>query len=127
MSPTGVAGRGKTRGTKPVSRSRKAGLQFPVGRIARFLKTGRYAKRIGFASPVYLAAVLEYLAAEILELAGNAAKHNKKTRISPRHLQLAVLNDEEFTTLFKNTTIPNGGVLPCIHSSLLPQKAGKEE
>jgi histone H2A len=48
-----------------VSRSQKAGLQFPVGRIARFLKTGKYAERLGAGSPVYLSAVLEYLAAEV--------------------------------------------------------------
>ena len=62
------------------SRSSKAGLQFPVGRIHRMLKRGNYAQRVGAGAPVYLAAVLEYLAAEILELAGNAARDNKKQR-----------------------------------------------
>jgi len=73
---------------KSVTRSVKAGLQFPVGRIGRYLKKGRYAQRVGTGAPVYLAAVLEYLAAEVLELAGNAAKDNKKSRIIPRHLLL---------------------------------------
>lgn len=50
---------------KPVSRSVKAGLQFPVGRNGRYLKKGRYSKRVGTGAPVYLAAVLEYLAAEV--------------------------------------------------------------
>ena len=61
-------GRGKTASSKSVSRSHKAGLQFPVGRIARFLKAGKYAERVGAGAPVYLAAVLEYLAAEVLLL-----------------------------------------------------------
>ena len=61
------SGRGKAKGgAKSVSRSSKAGLQFPVGRIARYLKKGRYAHRVGSGSPVYLSAVLEYLAAEVL-------------------------------------------------------------
>lgn len=76
------------------SRSAKAGLAFPVGRVHRLLRKGNYAQRVGAGAPVYLAAVLEYLAAEILELAGNAARDNKKTRIIPRHLQLAIRNDE---------------------------------
>ncbi|KAM7495934.1 hypothetical protein LguiA_020348 [Lonicera macranthoides] len=124
-----VSGRGKTRGTKSVSRSQKAGLQFPVGRVARFLKAGRYAQRVGSGSPVYLSAVLEYLAAEVLELAGNAARDNKKSRIKPRHVQLAVRNDEEFSKLLGNVTIANGGVLPNIHQNLLPKKVapGKAE
>lgn len=50
---------------KAVTRSIRAGLQFPVGRIGRYLKNGRYAKRVGTGAPVYLAAVLEYLAAEV--------------------------------------------------------------
>ena len=105
------------------SRSAKAGLQFPVGRIARHLKKGRYAARVGSAAPVYLAAVLEYLTAEILELAGNAARDNKKTRIIPRHIQLAVRNDEELNKLLGGVTIASGGVLPNIHSVLLPKKS----
>ncbi|KAL8148993.1 histone H2AX-like [Apium graveolens] len=121
----GIGGRGKSKGTKSVSRSQKAGLQFPVGRIARFLRAGRYAQRVGSGSPVYLSAVLEYLAAELLELAGNAARDNKKTRIIPRHIQLAVRNDDELSKLLGSVTIVNGGVLPNINAVLLPNKAGK--
>ena len=67
MSGKGKGGRGKVGGGKSQSRSAKAGLQFPVGRINRFLKNARVAKRIGAGAPVYLAAIMEYLAAEILE------------------------------------------------------------
>ena len=76
-------GKGKTAGKKAVSRSSKAGLQFPVGRIARYLKKGKYASRVGAGAPVYLAAVLEYLAAEVLELSGNAARDNKVRNTIP--------------------------------------------
>ncbi|KAI0249197.1 histone-fold-containing protein, partial [Lactifluus subvellereus] len=95
---SGKSGSGKASSSegKAQSRSAKAGLQFPVGRVHRLLKRGNYAQRVGAGAPVYLAAVLEYLAAEILELAGNAARDNKKQRIVPRHLQLAIRNDEEY-------------------------------
>ncbi|KAI0198693.1 histone H2A, partial [Astrocystis sublimbata] len=106
-------------------RSSKAGLAFPVGRVHRLLRKGNYAQRVGAGAPVYLAAVLEYLAAEILELAGNAARDNKKTRIIPRHLQLAIRNDEELNKLLGHVTIAQGGVLPNIHQNLLPKKTGK--
>lgn len=81
------------------SRSDRAGLQFPVGRIGQFLKNGNFATRVGALVPVYLAAVLEYLCTEILELAGNAARDNKKSRIIPRHVQIAVLNDKDLSKI----------------------------
>ena len=124
MSGKGKGGRGKGKaGGKSTTKSVKAGLQFPVGRIGRFLKKGRYAARVGGGAPVYLAAVLEYLCAEILELAGNAARDNKKSRIIPRHVQLAVRNDEELNKLLGGVTIASGGVLPNIHAVLLPKKS----
>ncbi|NP_001079906.1 H2A clustered histone 17 L homeolog [Xenopus laevis] len=107
------------------SRSAKAGLQFPVGRIHRLLRKGNYAARIGSGSSIYLAATLEYLCAEVLELAGNAARDNKKSRIMPRHIQLAVRNDDELAKLFEGVTIADGGVLPNIQSALLPKKTVK--
>ena len=121
-------GRGGSK-KKAQSKSAKAGLTFPVGRIGRFLRKGRYAKRVGSGAPVYMAAVLEYLVAELLELSGNAAKDNKKQRIIPRHIQLAIRNDEELNKLLGGVTIAEGGVLPNIHAVLLPKKSkgGKEE
>ena len=62
----------------PKSRSSRVGLQFPVGRIHRLLRKGNYAERFGARALVYLAAVMEYLTAKVLELAGNAALNNKK-------------------------------------------------
>ena len=117
-------GRGGSK-KKATSRSAKAGLQFPVGRVHRHIKLGRYASRIGAGAPVYLAAVLEYMAAEVLELAGNAARDNKKKTIAPRHVQLAVRNDEELNKLLGGVTIAAGGVLPNLHKELLPSKGDR--
>jgi len=109
------------------SRSYRAGLTFPVGRLHRQLKEGQYARRVGIGAPVYLAAVLEYLTAEILELAGNASRDNKRVRIVPRHIMLAIKNDEELNKLLADVHISNGGVVPNINPSLLPDKKKEDE
>ncbi|MBN3273921.1 H2A1 protein, partial [Polyodon spathula] len=109
-----MSGRGKAGGkamAKAKSRSSGAGLQFPGGRVHRLLRKGNYAEREGAGAPVCLAAEREYLSAEILELAGNAVRDNKKTRIIPRHLQLAIRNDEELNKLLGGVTVAQGGVL----------------
>ena len=103
--------------------SKKAGIIFPATRVRRYLKKGNYGHPRGLGGSIYLAAVMEYLTAEILELAGNAARDNKKTRIIPRHITLAVKNDEELNALLKHVTISRGGVLPNIQSVLLPKKS----
>eukprot|EP00033_Pygsuia_biforma_P001554 GCRY01001753.1.p1 GENE.GCRY01001753.1~~GCRY01001753.1.p1 ORF type:complete len:134 (+),score=17.18 GCRY01001753.1:79-480(+) len=116
---------GKKERKKAVSRSARAGLAFPVGRIHRLLKRSTVKDgRVSGTAAVYSAAILEYLTAEVLELAGNASKDLKVKRITPRHLQLAIRGDEELDTLIK-ATIAGGGVIPFIHTSLIAKKQKK--
>ncbi|NWI94646.1 H2A2 protein, partial [Pitta sordida] len=104
------------------SKSAKAGLQFPVSRIYRLLRRGNYTDRIGSDAAIYLTAVIEYMVAEVLEAAGTAAHENKKTRILPRHILLAVKNDNEMDKFCACVTIAQGGVMPKILPQLLPKK-----
>ena len=114
--------KGKATGNKQVSRSAKAGLSFPVGRIARMLKHGRYSERVGIGAPVYLAAVLEYLVAEILEVSVMVVRQNKKNRIIPRYIFLGLKEDEEFNKLFAHTIITSSGVKPDNKALKAPKK-----
>jgi histone H2A len=118
ISSIGNAGRGKTGAGKRISRTNRAGLVFSVSRVARFMRKGRPNGRVGGGAPVYLAGVAEYLVAEILELAGNVARDNKRSRIVPRHIQLAVRTDRELSELLCDATIAQGGVVPLAHGAL---------
>ncbi|CAG9330548.1 unnamed protein product [Blepharisma stoltei] len=104
------------------SKSLKAGLFFPISRISNRLKQSDPANHVSFKSPVFLAAVLEYLTAEVLEIAGDAARALNKKQITPTHIQIAMRNDEELDKLLDKGTISSAG-----NFSILPTKPVKKE
>ena len=111
------------------SRSSKAGLIFPIGRVGTLLRRGQYARRVGASGATYLAAVLEYLTAELLELTVKAASQqkNKCKRLNPRTLTLAVRHDDDLGALLQNVTLSRGGVVPSVNKALAKkQKGGKK-
>ncbi|XP_037467383.1 probable histone H2AXb [Triticum dicoccoides] len=121
------SGRGKSKpaaSRKSMSRS-STGLQFPVGRVTRYLKVGNYAHHVSTGAPVHLVIEVHIPPAPPLLLASNAAHDNKKNQIMPRHIQPTVCNDEELSRLLCAFTIVDNGLMPGIHTVLLPKKAGK--
>lgn len=124
--PDGLAKHAVSEGAKAVtkytsskrksrSRSYRAGLELSVTQVEVLLKNGHYAKVIGKHAPIYMAAVLEFLAADILHLGGNAARDNKKSTVEPRHLQLAVRYDDELNKLLSGVHLSNsyeGVIIP---------------
>ncbi|XP_078388350.1 histone H2A-like [Cetorhinus maximus] len=112
---------GKTGGkwyAKAKTRSSRAGLQFPVCCIHWQLCKGHYAECVGAGAPAYLAAILQYLTAEILELSSTT----RRPTSSPANLQLTIYNDEKLNKLLRGVTTAQGGVLPHIQAVLLPKK-----
>ena len=85
---------------KRVSNSFRAGLVFPVGRIGRYMRNGKYCARTGMGAPIMLAAVMEFLCAEVLEISGEVCKGSKKKRITSRHIEIAVRSDRDFEKFF---------------------------
>ena len=95
---------------KSKSRSARAGVIFPVGRIHRHLKQGRYSERISSDAPVYMAAVLQQVVEEIFKEA-NSRKDNKATkRLVPNNILTAIRKDKELNAIFEGVVIRDGGV-----------------
>ena len=99
----------KKAASKSGKRANKSGLTFPVGRIGSLLRKGRFSKRVSSGAAVFLAATLEYLVAETLELASKTVPKGSK-RITPRALTLAIRHDADLGALLHNVTISRGGV-----------------
>ncbi|KAG4079645.1 hypothetical protein HA402_010425 [Bradysia odoriphaga] len=114
--------RRNNRHAKRLTKSQRADITFPVSRVHRHLRKRKYVNRIRVYSAVYLAVVLEYLVAETLELAGNEAKEQKRKRIVPRHIMLAIRKDGDLSDLLKEVMISFSGVVPNIQAPLLVQK-----
>lgn len=102
-------------------RSARAGLIFPVTRTENIFMSKSIAKRKSEDMTMYLTAVVEYLCAELLELAGTVALNNKKKRVTPRYIIIAIYNDDDLSALYKDSYLA-GGVVPNIHSFLLKKK-----
>ncbi|XP_045644908.1 LOW QUALITY PROTEIN: histone H2A-Bbd type 2/3-like [Ursus americanus] len=87
------------------SRTARAELSFSVSHVERLLREGRYAQRLGSSAPVFLAAIIQYLTAKVLELAGNEAQNSGGTRITPALVDMAVHNHALLSGFFGTTTI----------------------
>ena len=110
-----------------MTQSLRAGITFPVGRIGRYMRKGSAHSlsggRVGRDAPVFMAAVMEYICAEILEIAGNATTADRRKQMMPRHIELACRNDAEFSRFFQNKTFFNGGTTPYVDNRVMKHGA----
>lgn len=119
MTPAGRAP-GERRRHPRVSQATKAGLQFPVGRIHRYLKNETRVRRVSACAAVYMAAALEYLCADLMDIAGSITRDRRKKRITPRHILYAIKDDRELDELLRDVHVPEAGTRPWLHIALLP-------
>ena len=94
-----------------VCTSKSLNLQFSVPLTAA-VSVGLVGCVLTAEAAVFLAAVLEYLCAEVLELAGNQALDCKSSTITPRHVMLALRNDEDLNEMTKHCVIRESGAFP---------------
>ncbi|XP_008584649.1 PREDICTED: histone H2A-Bbd type 1-like [Galeopterus variegatus] len=112
MAGRKVSRKSQGRRRRTLSRSSRAELQFPVSRVDRLLREGGYSQRLSSSAPVFMAAVLEYLTANVLELAGKEADNCRRKRISPEHVQRALDSNQQLQSLFQHGTEPQVKEMP---------------
>ena len=109
------------------SRSNRAGIIFPVGRVNTILRKGKFSNRVAASAPIFFAAVLQYIVAEVLEVSVDRSRNEKKLRISPRHIMLGVRGDVELSKFAKDATIMYAGVPIHIEDALLAPPKGRRQ
>tara|TARA_B110000285_G_C14759939_1_gene439086 strand:+ start:154 stop:522 length:369 start_codon:yes stop_codon:yes gene_type:complete len=114
-SKAGAKGKGQT----SVSGQTRAGLIFAPARCQRAIKQGRYSERYGKSAGVFMAGVLEYLTAEVLDLAHVEMQSMKNGSIQPKHINLAFRRDQELGMLMQHATFTTSSVISNIHPSHL--------
>jgi histone H2A len=120
--PAATASAGEPK-RKSVSKSAKAGLTIPVPRVNAVIKRTSGMKRVGGTAPVYAAAVMEYILAEIVELAGNGVKKAGRKRINPEDVSSAIRGDKELFRALKGISLFTGDHLKNPSKALLPRSA----
>lgn len=112
------------------SRSAKARLKFRLGRITRHLTKINGGRRVERGASVYLVGVILFLMTEIVRLAGNVARDDKKLLISTRHLNMVRRNNEELNQLLSGLTSSQGqdGIISFVYPDavLLPKETAVE-
>ena len=116
----------KSRKTDRKTTSTRAGLLFATPKILKLMKRERLAGGIGKRPAIVVAAAMEYICQEILELSGDIVLQGKRKRITPRQIMLAISGDDELHKLvgYKGT-FHESGVAPHIHPAMLPKNAKK--
>jgi len=104
------------------ARARKAGLK--VGPSIAGKRLRQYSKRVSGGAEVYLAAVGEYLALELMDVAKSAKAPKTKT-LNQQSLFQGVSKDDELAAFFGGTI--GALAVPAIHYKLLPKKSKKAE
>jgi histone H3/H4 len=105
---------GSIKGSKHVSRSSRALLTFPVGRVERIAREKhlRRNQRISNSCAVYISAVLEFVTNAIVYESEQILNVKGQKVLTPRHFLFGVSNNPDLKCLVQNYNIINAGIVP---------------